>query len=194
MDHPVCKTDCSESSRPFSCLVQGYKQAVKLTKRDSGLTRGSDRKGSCGVLGVGEGRNVLSQRGTSVGLCGGPGSVLGLSSALSRAHPFPGQQCPLFADEGAGILNGRMRSGLPGGQCVTGNLCVLPSPGAPSEDPQFPKVQWPPRELCSACHSELQGAPVWDLGNTLKFLKTHFSPSNVVLDLPSAGLGPRRGA
>ncbi|XP_060141813.1 sulfhydryl oxidase 1 [Globicephala melas] len=66
--------------------------------------------------------------------------------------------------------------------------------GAPSEDPEFPKVQWPPRELCSACHSELQGAPVWDLGNTLKFLKTHFSPSNIVLDLPSAGLGPRRGA
>ncbi|XP_010991216.3 sulfhydryl oxidase 1 isoform X1 [Camelus dromedarius] len=66
--------------------------------------------------------------------------------------------------------------------------------GAPSEDPQFPKVQWPPRELCSACHNELRGAPVWDLGNTLTFLKTHFSPSNIVLDLPSAGLSPRRGA
>ncbi|KAM9111048.1 LOW QUALITY PROTEIN: sulfhydryl oxidase 1 [Megaptera novaeangliae] len=66
--------------------------------------------------------------------------------------------------------------------------------GAPSEDPQFPKVQWPPRELCSACHRELQGAPVWDLDNILNFLKTHFSPSNIVLDLPSADLGPRRGA
>ncbi|XP_023496417.1 sulfhydryl oxidase 1 [Equus caballus] len=66
--------------------------------------------------------------------------------------------------------------------------------GAPSEDPQFPKVQWPPRELCSACHNELRGAPVWDLGNTLSFLKTHFSPSNIVLDLPSAVPGPRRGA
>uniref|UniRef100_A0A8D1G7N2 Sulfhydryl oxidase n=1 Tax=Sus scrofa TaxID=9823 RepID=A0A8D1G7N2_PIG len=66
--------------------------------------------------------------------------------------------------------------------------------GAPSEDPQFPKVQWPPRELCPACHNELRGAPVWDLGNSLNFLKTHFSPSNIVLDLPSAGLGPQRGA
>ncbi|XP_055438830.1 sulfhydryl oxidase 1 isoform X1 [Bubalus kerabau] len=66
--------------------------------------------------------------------------------------------------------------------------------GAPSEDPQFPKVQWPPRELCSACHNELRGAPVWDLDNILKFLKTHFSPSNIVLDFPSAGPGPRRGA
>ncbi|XP_007188256.2 sulfhydryl oxidase 1 [Balaenoptera acutorostrata] len=66
--------------------------------------------------------------------------------------------------------------------------------GAPSEDPQFPKVQWPPRELCSACHRELRGAPVWDLDNILNFLKTHFSPSNIVLDLPSADLGPRRGA
>uniref|UniRef100_A0A8C0HVE9 Sulfhydryl oxidase n=1 Tax=Balaenoptera musculus TaxID=9771 RepID=A0A8C0HVE9_BALMU len=66
--------------------------------------------------------------------------------------------------------------------------------GAPSEDPQFPKVQWPPRELCSACHREVQGAPVWDLDNILNFLKTHFSPSNIVLDLPSADLGPRRGA
>ncbi|XP_057582701.1 sulfhydryl oxidase 1 isoform X2 [Hippopotamus amphibius kiboko] len=65
--------------------------------------------------------------------------------------------------------------------------------GAPSEDPQFPKVPWPPRELCPACRSELRGAPVWDLDNTLNFLKTHFSPSNIVLDLPSAGLGPRRG-
>ncbi|XP_010848556.1 PREDICTED: sulfhydryl oxidase 1 [Bison bison bison] len=66
--------------------------------------------------------------------------------------------------------------------------------GAPSEDPQFPKVQWPPRELCSACHNELRGTPVWDLDNILKFLKTHFSPSNIVLDFPSAGPGPWRGA
>ncbi|KAM5201593.1 sulfhydryl oxidase 1 isoform 2-T2 [Hipposideros larvatus] len=66
--------------------------------------------------------------------------------------------------------------------------------GAPSEDPQFPKVQWPPRELCSACHNELRGTPVWDLGNILSFFKTHFSRSNVVVDRPSRGPGPRRGA
>ncbi|XP_027790680.2 sulfhydryl oxidase 1 [Marmota flaviventris] len=66
--------------------------------------------------------------------------------------------------------------------------------GAPSEDPQFPKVQWPPPELCSACHNELSGDPVWDLGATLNFLKAHFSPQNLVLDFPTAGPAPRRGA
>ncbi|MBZ3887486.1 Sulfhydryl oxidase 1 [Sciurus carolinensis] len=66
--------------------------------------------------------------------------------------------------------------------------------GAPSEDPQFPKVQWPPPELCSACHNELSGEPVWDLGATLNFLKAHFSPQNLVLDFPAAGPAPRRGA
>uniref|UniRef100_A0A2K6F7R5 Sulfhydryl oxidase n=1 Tax=Propithecus coquereli TaxID=379532 RepID=A0A2K6F7R5_PROCO len=65
--------------------------------------------------------------------------------------------------------------------------------GAPSEDPQFPKVQWPPRELCSACHNELAGVPVWDMGATLSFLKAHFSPSNIVLDPPPAGPAPRSG-
>ncbi|KAM6217281.1 sulfhydryl oxidase 1 [Rhynchocyon petersi] len=59
--------------------------------------------------------------------------------------------------------------------------------GAPSEDPQFPKVQWPTRELCPACHNELRGEPVWDLGATLRFLKVHFSPSNMVLGLPRDG-------
>ncbi|KAG8517156.1 Sulfhydryl oxidase 1 [Galemys pyrenaicus] len=66
--------------------------------------------------------------------------------------------------------------------------------GTPSEDPHFPKVQWPPRELCSACHNELGGQPVWDLGNTLSFFKTHFSWSNIVLDPPKTGLEPHPGA
>ncbi|XP_037362247.1 sulfhydryl oxidase 1 [Talpa occidentalis] len=66
--------------------------------------------------------------------------------------------------------------------------------GTPSEDPHFPKVQWPPRELCSACHNELRGQPVWDLDNTLSFFKTHFSWSNIVLDTPTAGLDPHHSA
>ncbi|XP_007935878.1 sulfhydryl oxidase 1 [Orycteropus afer afer] len=61
--------------------------------------------------------------------------------------------------------------------------------GALSEDPYFPKVQWPTRELCSACHNELRGEPVWDLGATLSFLKAHFSPHNIVLGIPQAGPG-----
>ncbi|XP_008571169.1 PREDICTED: sulfhydryl oxidase 1, partial [Galeopterus variegatus] len=64
--------------------------------------------------------------------------------------------------------------------------------GAPGEDPHFPKVQWPPRELCTACHNELRGVPVWDVGATLSFLKAHFSPSNIVLDFPAAGPASRR--
>ncbi|XP_006736913.1 sulfhydryl oxidase 1 [Leptonychotes weddellii] len=63
--------------------------------------------------------------------------------------------------------------------------------GAASEDPHFPKVQWPPRDLCASCHNELRGTPVWDLDNTLRFLRTHFSPSNIVRDMPSARPGPR---
>ncbi|XP_003925477.2 sulfhydryl oxidase 1 isoform X1 [Saimiri boliviensis] len=63
--------------------------------------------------------------------------------------------------------------------------------GAPSEDPQFPKVQWPPRELCSACHNERLDVPVWDVEATLTFLKAHFSPSNIVLGFPAAGSAPR---
>lgn len=66
--------------------------------------------------------------------------------------------------------------------------------GAPSEDPQFPKVQWPPRELCSACHNERLDVPVWDVEATLNFLKAHFSPSNIILDFPAAGSAARRDA
>ncbi|XP_004643521.2 sulfhydryl oxidase 1 [Octodon degus] len=66
--------------------------------------------------------------------------------------------------------------------------------GAPSEDPQFPKVQWPPRDLCSACHNELSGEPVWDVGTTLHFLKAHFSRRNIVLHSPPAGPASRRSS
>lgn len=87
-----------------------------------------------------------------------------------------------------------MKEGGGLGFWVSQSTCVLLSPGAPSEDPHFPKVQWPPRELCSPCHNELRGTPVWDLGNTLRFFKIHFSPNNVVLDLPLASPGSRRAA
>ncbi|XP_027724221.1 sulfhydryl oxidase 1 isoform X2 [Vombatus ursinus] len=54
--------------------------------------------------------------------------------------------------------------------------------GTASEDPHFPKIQWPPKDLCDSCHNEIQGDPVWDLGATLKFLKSHFSLWNIVID------------
>lgn len=56
-------------------------------------------------------------------------------------------------------------------------------------------MQWPPRELCSACHNELNGqVPLWDLGATLNFLKAHFSPANIVLDSPAPGPAARSGS
>ncbi|XP_072504594.1 sulfhydryl oxidase 1 isoform X2 [Notamacropus eugenii] len=54
--------------------------------------------------------------------------------------------------------------------------------GTASEDPHFPKIQWPPRELCNLCHNEIQGDPVWNLGATLKFFKSHFALRNIVID------------
>ncbi|XP_051041966.1 sulfhydryl oxidase 1 [Phodopus roborovskii] len=64
--------------------------------------------------------------------------------------------------------------------------------GALSEDPHFPKVQWPPRELCFACHNEVNGhEPVWDLDATFKFLKAHFSPANIIIDSPATQRGPQ---
>ncbi|ERE73663.1 sulfhydryl oxidase 1 [Cricetulus griseus] len=65
--------------------------------------------------------------------------------------------------------------------------------GAPSEDPYFPKVQWPLRELCFDCHNEINGRePVWDLEATYRFLKAHFSSENIILDTPVAGLATQR--
>ncbi|XP_036610665.1 sulfhydryl oxidase 1 [Trichosurus vulpecula] len=54
--------------------------------------------------------------------------------------------------------------------------------GTATEDPHFPKIQWPPKDLCDSCHSEIEGDPVWNLGATLKFFKSHFSLRNIVID------------
>uniref|UniRef100_A0A5F8GCP6 Sulfhydryl oxidase n=1 Tax=Monodelphis domestica TaxID=13616 RepID=A0A5F8GCP6_MONDO len=54
--------------------------------------------------------------------------------------------------------------------------------GTASEDPRFPKIQWPPRDLCNPCHNEVEGAPVWNLGAILAFLKSHFSARNMVFN------------
>ncbi|XP_068921543.1 sulfhydryl oxidase 1 isoform X1 [Petaurus breviceps papuanus] len=54
--------------------------------------------------------------------------------------------------------------------------------GTVTEDPHFPKIQWPSKNLCDLCHNEIEGDPVWNLGATLKFLKSHFSPRNIVIN------------
>ncbi|XP_035683893.1 sulfhydryl oxidase 1-like [Branchiostoma floridae] len=56
-----------------------------------------------------------------------------------------------------------------------------------SEDPQFPKVQFPPPWLCPSCHLA-QGPetePVWDEGQVLQFLKRHYGSANFIHDNPS---------
>ncbi|XP_074858856.1 sulfhydryl oxidase 1 [Carettochelys insculpta] len=54
--------------------------------------------------------------------------------------------------------------------------------GADTEDPVFPKVQWPPPDLCPPCHRVLHQSHVWDEGAVLRFLQAHYSPYNIVLD------------
>ncbi|XP_067893932.1 sulfhydryl oxidase 1 isoform X2 [Heterodontus francisci] len=51
--------------------------------------------------------------------------------------------------------------------------------GALSEDPKFPKLQWPPPDMCAECHSEVKGEHVWITDEILKFLKVHYSPENI---------------
>uniref|UniRef100_H3BBW7 Sulfhydryl oxidase n=1 Tax=Latimeria chalumnae TaxID=7897 RepID=H3BBW7_LATCH len=51
--------------------------------------------------------------------------------------------------------------------------------GAPSEDPEFPKVQWPTPDFCPACHKSIKGLHTWNEDEVLKFLKRHYSTENI---------------
>ncbi|XP_060686104.1 LIM/homeobox protein Lhx4 isoform X1 [Hemiscyllium ocellatum] len=51
--------------------------------------------------------------------------------------------------------------------------------GAETEDPKFPKVQWPPPDMCTECHSAHNGELMWVRDKVLTFLKTHYSPQNI---------------
>ncbi|KAH1166435.1 hypothetical protein KIL84_015607 [Mauremys mutica] len=66
--------------------------------------------------------------------------------------------------------------------------------GTETEDPQFPKLQWPPPELCPPCHGVVNRRHVWDEVAVLRFLKAHFSPANIFLDYtePERALVVRR--
>ncbi|CAM4603295.1 sulfhydryl oxidase 1 [Caretta caretta] len=54
--------------------------------------------------------------------------------------------------------------------------------GTETEDPEFPKLQWPPPDLCPLCHGVVNRRHVWDEAAVLRFLKAHFSPANIILD------------
>ncbi|XP_067264131.1 sulfhydryl oxidase 2 [Chanodichthys erythropterus] len=51
--------------------------------------------------------------------------------------------------------------------------------GSMSEDPMFPKTQWPTPDLCPTCHEEQEGLHVWNEQMVLAFLKQHYGASNI---------------
>ncbi|NXX80577.1 QSOX1 oxidase, partial [Urocolius indicus] len=72
--------------------------------------------------------------------------------------------------------------------------------GGDTEDPKFPKLQWPPPDMCPQCHKEEQGLHAWDEAAVFTFLKAHFSPANISPDytktdpIPREGTGTRLGS
>lgn len=54
--------------------------------------------------------------------------------------------------------------------------------GALSEDPLFPKVQWPSPEMCPACHTVKDNREHrWNMAQVLPFLMSHFSSSSILI-------------
>ncbi|XP_014798814.1 PREDICTED: sulfhydryl oxidase 1 [Calidris pugnax] len=65
--------------------------------------------------------------------------------------------------------------------------------GGDTEDPNFPKLQWPPPDMCPQCHKEERGVHAWDEQAVFTFLKAHFSPTNIYLDYTEAEPIPMAG-
>uniref|UniRef100_A0A671PTB6 Sulfhydryl oxidase n=1 Tax=Sinocyclocheilus anshuiensis TaxID=1608454 RepID=A0A671PTB6_9TELE len=52
-----------------------------------------------------------------------------------------------------------------------------------SEDPHFPKIQWPSPELCPSCHGlKKTGEHHWDQEEVLTFLRNYFSSAHILMD------------
>lgn len=49
-----------------------------------------------------------------------------------------------------------------------------------TEDPKFPKVQWPTPDLCPACHEEVKGLHSWNEAQVLQFMKHHYDSGNIL--------------
>ncbi|XP_039984306.1 sulfhydryl oxidase 1 [Xiphias gladius] len=55
--------------------------------------------------------------------------------------------------------------------------------GALSEDPNFPKIQWPSPEMCPACHTvKKNGDHQWSQQAVLPFLLSYFSSESILTD------------
>uniref|UniRef100_A0A672KA12 Sulfhydryl oxidase n=1 Tax=Sinocyclocheilus grahami TaxID=75366 RepID=A0A672KA12_SINGR len=52
-----------------------------------------------------------------------------------------------------------------------------------SEDPYFPKIQWPSPELCPSCHGlKKTGEHHWNQEEVLTFLRNYFSSAHILMD------------
>lgn len=66
--------------------------------------------------------------------------------------------------------------------CISGEL---------SEDPHFPKVQWPSPDLCASCHSlKPTGEHTWALKQVFDFLKNYYSAQHISHDYLSDEVPP----
>ncbi|XP_052419547.1 sulfhydryl oxidase 1 [Carassius gibelio] len=55
--------------------------------------------------------------------------------------------------------------------------------GELSEDPHFPKIQWPSPELCPSCHGlKKTGEHTWNQEEVLTFLQNYFSSARILTD------------
>ncbi|CAM4718052.1 unnamed protein product [Leuciscus chuanchicus] len=55
--------------------------------------------------------------------------------------------------------------------------------GELSEDPHFPKIQWPSPELCPSCHGvKKTGEHQWNQEQVLTFLQNYFSSDHILMD------------
>lgn len=66
---------------------------------------------------------------------------------------------------------------------------LLPT-GDLSEDPRFPKVQWPTPDVCPACHDEVKGLHTWNKAQVLQFLKQHYGTANILYTSTDSQAGP----
>ncbi|XP_075038382.1 sulfhydryl oxidase 1 [Mixophyes fleayi] len=51
--------------------------------------------------------------------------------------------------------------------------------GQESDDPEFPKIQWPSKEHCPSCRRKLGNDTTWDGSEVLSFMKSRFSENNL---------------
>ncbi|XP_011613149.2 sulfhydryl oxidase 1 [Takifugu rubripes] len=55
--------------------------------------------------------------------------------------------------------------------------------GALSEDPKFPKIQWPSPEMCPSCHSVMENREHrWNQDRVLSFLLSYYSSQDILTD------------